>query len=110
MQNLYPIVDVTPRGVEVVSHRGVDPETLNAQLTPIRDALLELFEEPSTKSRVALQRLEIGLSVTRDGIVAFATGSATSSITLTFERRTTTPRTAKPKVTETRKPEVVTID
>ncbi len=108
MQNVYPIVDMTPRGAEIVSHRGIDPDTLTAQLTPIRDALLALFEDPPSRSRVALQRLEVGLSVTRDGIVAFATGSATASITLTFERRTTTPRTTKPKAPS--QPEVVTLD
>ncbi len=110
MENAYPVVDLTPSGVEVISQRGVDPGRLSAQLAPIRDALLEVFEEAPAKGRVALQRLEVGLSVTRDGIVAFATGNATASITLTFERRTVTPRTTRSKAVEPAPTTVVKLD
>jgi hypothetical protein len=108
----YPIVDLTTDGVEVVPHRGVDLETLSAQLVPVRDALLELFKGGPANSRVGLQRLEVGLSVTRDGRVAFATGNATPSLTLTFERRTPAPRarSAKARPEEPSVPEMVQID
>lgn len=108
----YPIVDLTTDGVEVVPHRGVDLETLSAQLVPVRDALLELFKGGPTNSRVALQRLEVGLSVTRDGRVAFATGNATPSLTLTFERRTPAPstRSTKARPAEPAVPAMVQVD
>jgi hypothetical protein len=95
----YPIVELTTHGAETVPHAGVDLGTLREQLVPVRDALLELFEAGGGKRHVALQRLEVGLSVTRDGRVAFATGNATASLTLTFERRqpATATRTPKPK-------------
>jgi hypothetical protein len=87
MRSQYPIVDLTTHGAEVVPHRAVDLETLSAELAPIRDALLELFENDPAVRRVALQRLEVTLSITRDGHIAFPTGNAAASLTLTFERR-----------------------
>lgn len=99
MAQEYPIVELTTHGAETVPHAGVDLDTLREQLVPVRDALLELFEGASPKRTVALQRLEVGLSVTRDGRVAFATGNATASFTLTFERRqpAAATRTTRPK-------------
>lgn len=95
----YPIVELTAQGAETVPHAGVDLEHLSEQLVPLRDAMLELLDGARAKRTVALQRLEVGLSVTRDGRVAFATGSATASLTLTFERRqpAATARGSKPK-------------
>jgi hypothetical protein len=109
MPDTYPIVDMTTRGVEVVPHRGVNLATLGAELVPIRDALLELFGNGSAKSRVALQRLEVGLSITPEGRLAFTTGSVTASVTLTFERRLPAPST---RSTKAKAPEstVVTLD
>lgn len=99
----YPIVELTAQGAETVPHAGVDLEHLSEQLVPLRDALLELLEGASSKRTVALQRLEVGLSVTRDGRVAFATGNATASLTFTFERRqpAAATRTPKPKAATT---------
>lgn len=109
MANEYPIVELTTQGVETVPHAGVDLENLSAQLVPVRDALIELFEDGRARRSVALQRLEVGLSVTRDGRVAFATGNATASLTLTFERRQPVPkaRSAKPKQSEPAPPDLV---
>jgi hypothetical protein len=108
----YPIVDLTTDGVEVVTQRGVDLDTLHEQLEPLRDAFLALFAGASPRSRIALQRLEVGLAITRDGRVAFATGSATPTLRLTFERRPTTPgtRPTKPKAARPAEPDVVTLD
>ncbi len=109
MRTEYPIVDLTTEGVELVPHRGVDPETLSAELAPLRDAFLELFKGTSGRARAGLQRLEVGLSITRDGRIAFATGNAIASVTLTFERRppTPSPRPAAVKPAETAEPEMV---
>lgn len=105
----YPIVELTAQGAETVPHAGVDLEHLSEQLVPLRDAMLELLDGAGAKRTVALQRLEVGLSVTRDGRVAFATGNATASLTLTFERRqpAATARTSKPKPAAARKPKAV---
>lgn len=104
----YPIVELTAQGAETVPHAGVDLEHLSEQLVPLRDAMLELLDGARAKRTVALQRLEVGLSVTRDGRVAFATGNATASLTLTFERRqpAATARTSKPKAAAARKPRI----
>lgn len=99
MAHEYPIVELTTHGAETVPHAGVDLDTLREQLVPVRDALLELFEGGTRKRGVVLQRLEVGLSVTKDGRVAFATGNATAAFTLTFERRQPAPRTPKPTAT-----------
>lgn len=110
MANEYPIVELTTHGVETVPHAGVDLDTLREQLVPVRDALLELFEGGTSKRSVVMQRLEVGLSVTRDGRVAFATGNATASFTLTFERRQPTARTPKPEAPQAAKPDLVQLD
>ena len=100
MAHEYPIVELTTHGAETVPHAGVDLDTLRQQLVPVRDAMLDLFEGGTSKRGVALQRLEVGLSVTKDGRVAFATGNATASFTLTFERRQPAPRTPRSKATQ----------
>jgi hypothetical protein len=99
----YPIVELTAQGAETVPHAGVDLEHLSEQLVPLRDALLDLFEGSRPRRTVALQRVEVGLSVTRDGRVAFATGNATAALTLTFERRQRAvgAKTSKPKAAAT---------
>jgi len=108
----YPILDLTTDGVEVVPHQRVDVEALGEQLTPIRDALLELFEGGPKEGRVSLQRLEVGLAVTRDGRIAFATGNATPSLTLTFERRSSSSgtRATKARPRAAPKSDVVNVD
>jgi len=111
MQSNYPIVELTTQGMEIVPHRGVDLDSLSAQLAPVRDALLELFKGASTKGRGGLQRIEVGLSVTRDGRIAFITGNATPSLTLTFERRPPAPsRSTAARVVAAAEPDMVTID
>lgn len=108
----YPIVDLTTGGVEVVTQRGVDLDALGEQLGPLRDAFLALFGGGPPGSRIVLQRLEVGLSVTRDGRIAFATGKATPTLTLTFERRPPTSSTGptKARAAGPAKPGVVTVD
>lgn len=110
MRTDYPILDLTTDGVEVVPHQRVDVEGLSEQLTPIRDALLELFEGGPKKGRVSLQRLEVGLAVTRDGRIAFATGNATPSLTLTFERRPSPSGTRTTKAKSPAKSDVLSVD
>jgi hypothetical protein len=82
----------------------VDVEELIRQLAEIRDALLTVLEDGA--KRPLLQRLEIGLSITRDGRLAFVTEGAARSLTLTLERSAETPtraRTTKEPALRTKK-------
>lgn len=103
----YPIVELTTQGVEVVPHTGVDLESLSDQLEPVRDALSRLFEAGRGKSAGTLQRLEVELSLTHDGRVAFATGNTSAFLKLTFERKPSASRTrtTKPKPAAVTEPE-----
>ena len=106
----YPIVTVTSDN-QVVNQGAVDVETLSAQLIPIRDALLTLFDRSSAKRRGELRRLELGLAVTEQGAIAFATGAPKPTLTLTLESRTRTPtsRSTASGSSAATKPEVVEI-
>lgn len=106
----YPIVTPTTER-QAVKYRAVDAEALTAQLVPIRDALLKLFERAPSRSRGELHWLEVRLAVTEQGDVAFATGTATPSLTLTLGARTRSP-SARPTTSRSAaatKPEVVEI-
>ena len=106
----YPIVTVTSDN-QVLTQGAVDVETLSAQLIPIRDALLTLFDRSSSKGRGELRRLELGLTVTELGRVAFATGVPTPTLTLIIETRTpAAPRSTSSRTTTAKKPDVVEID
>lgn len=95
----YPIVTVATERLEV-THRAVDAEALTAQLMPIRDTLLKLFQGMPGKSRGELHRVELGLVVTQGGQVAFATGATRPSLTLTFESRPRPSARSKPAATK----------
>jgi hypothetical protein len=104
----YPLVTIA--GQEI--NNSVDVESLSAQLTPIIDAFLELFDGAKAKGTGELHRLELGLAVTQRGAVAFAAGNATRSLTLTFESRQRTPstRSATSRSSAAKKPDVVKVD
>jgi hypothetical protein len=114
MRTEYPIVDVTADGIHLVPHQRVDVKRLVSELIPVRDALFELFESRPAKTPVVLQRLEIGLSITPDGRIAFATGGVTRSFTMTFERRaskaSTSSRSPKTPASGTSKDAVVRLE
>jgi hypothetical protein len=106
----YPIVTVTSDN-QLVNQGAVDVETLSAQLVPIRDALLTLFDRSSAKGRGELRRLELGLTVTELGKVAFATGTPTPTLTMIIETRTpASSRSTPSRTSAAKKPDVVEID
>ena len=51
--------------------RAIDVETLSEQLIPIRDAFLKVFDGARARSRGELHRLELGLTITEQGTIAF---------------------------------------
>jgi len=104
----YQIVDATTR----TGGQVVDVERLSEQLIPIRDAFLKLFEGVQAKSRGEPHRLELGLTVTQYGDIAFATGDAQPSLTLTLQSRQRSPGTRSPgsKSSAAKKSDVVEID
>ena len=110
---LYPIVTVAGDGQVASQNRAFDIDTLSAQLAPVRDAILQLFEGRA-KGRAELKQVEIGLVVTDRGEIAFATGSANPSMTITVgvRQRTTTSRAtgAKSRAAVAEEPEVVQVD
>jgi hypothetical protein len=72
---------------------GVEVESLSEQLKPLRDALLTIFDVAPAKNRGELHKLEIGLVVTQDGILAFPSEDMRPTLTLTFESRQRAPAT-----------------
>lgn len=105
----YPIVTLTT-DEELVNRRVVDVEALGEQLVPIRDVFLKLFTGTSSRGRGELHRLELGLTLTTDGNIAFATGSTKPSLTLTLERRQYSSKTrSASRVGADSKPDVVEI-
>jgi hypothetical protein len=105
----YPIVDAAR---QVGTRRLVDVEELSEQLIPIRDAFLKLFEGVQARSRGEPHRLELGLTVTGEGDLAFAVGDTRPSLTLTLEIRQRSPsnRSPRSKASASKKPDVVEID
>jgi hypothetical protein len=97
---------------QVGTRRVVDVEKLSEQLIPIRDAFLKLFEGVQAKSRGEPHRLELGLTVTEQGNIAFAIGDTRPSLTLTLESRQRPPgsRSPRSKASAAKKPDVVEID
>ena len=104
----YPLV--TLAGQEL--NNTVDVESLRAQIAPLIDAFLELFDGARAKGAGELHRLELGLAVTQRGAVAFAAGDATRSLTLTFETRQRTPstRSSTSRSSAAKKPDLVKVD
>jgi hypothetical protein len=89
----------------------VDVERLSEQLIPIRDAFLKLFEGVQAKSRGEPHRLELGLTVTQYGDIAFATGDARPTFTLILQGRQVAPSTRSPRPKSgAKKSDVVEID
>ena len=76
--------------------RGVEVESLSEQLKPILEALLTLFDGAPAKSRGELHKLEIGLVVTEDGMIAFPSEDMRASLTLTMGSRQRAPATRSP--------------
>ncbi len=73
--------------------RGVEVESLSEQLKPILDALLTIFDGAPAKSRGELHKLEVGLVVTQDGILAFPSEDMRPTLTLTLGTRQRAPAT-----------------
>ena len=71
--------------------RAIDVETLSEQLIPIRDAFLKVFDGARARSRGELHRLELGLTITEQGTIAFTVGDARPTLTLTLESRPRSP-------------------
>ena len=72
---------------------GVEVESLSEQLKPILDALLTIFDGAPAKSRGELHKLEVGLVVTQDGILAFPSEDMRPTLTLTLGTRQRAPAT-----------------
>jgi hypothetical protein len=81
----YPVVRTTVS--KSMYPHGVEVESLREQLKPIRDALLTIFDGAPARSRGELHKLEVGLVVTADGILAFPSEDIRPTLTLTLERR-----------------------
>lgn len=105
----YPVVRTTESKSRYPS--GVEVESLREQLKPIRDALLTIFDGAPAKSRGELHKLEVGLVVTQDGILAFPSEDMRPSLTLTLESRQRAPatRSATSRSSAAKKPDVVEI-
>ena len=73
--------------------RGVEVESLSEQLKPILDALLTVFDGGRPKRRGELHKLEVGLVVTQDGIIAFPSEGMRPTLTLTLGARQRAPAT-----------------
>src|SRR5262245_34663049 len=73
--------------------RGVEVDSLTEQLRPILDALLTIFDGTPPKSRGELHKLEVGLVVTEDGILAFPSEEMRPTLTLTLGTRQRSPAT-----------------
>src|SRR5262245_61998843 len=91
-----PDKDVTKSAYRIVSspesHEGreiypIDLEVLVSQLIPIRDALLKVFDGVPARGRGEVQRLEVGLTLTGRGVVAFPAEDMRPSLTLTLGAR-----------------------
>jgi hypothetical protein len=107
---IYPILKLA-RDEQLLHRQGVDVEKLNEQLIPIRDVLIKLFDAAPAKSRGELHRLELGLAITKDGNVAFTSGTTKPSLTLTLESRQRSPstRSTTSRSSAAKKPDVVEI-
>ena len=87
----YPVVRTTESKSRYPS--GVEVESLREQLKPIRDALLTIFDGAPAKSRGELHKLEVGLVLTQDGIIAFPSEDMRPTLVLTLESRQRAPAT-----------------
>lgn len=91
----YLVVSTT-ESQSIRNPRGIEPESLSAQLKPLLDALLTVFDGAPTKSRGELQKVEVGLLVTQGGAVAFPSGDLRPTLTLTLGSRQRAPATRSP--------------
>jgi hypothetical protein len=91
--------------------RGVDVEGLSEQLKPILEGLLTMFDGAPTRSRGELHKLEVGLVVTADGMIAFPSEDMRPSLTLTLgsRQRAPTTRSATSRSSAAKKRDVVEI-
>ena|SRR5512132_1273927 len=87
----YSVVRTTESKASFPS--GVEVESLREQLKPIRDALLTIFDGAPAKSRGELHKLEVGLVLTQDGIIAFPSEDMRPTLVLTLESRQRAPAT-----------------
>jgi hypothetical protein len=105
----YPVVRTTQS--RSIHPRGVDVESLGEQLKPILDALLTIFDGAPAKSRGELHKLEVGLVLTQDGMIAFPSEDIKPSLTLTLGSRQRAPatRSATSRSSAAKKRDVVEI-
>jgi hypothetical protein len=105
----YPVVETTLSAPRLP--RGVEVESLSEQLKPILDALITMFDGAPAKSRGELHKLEVGLVLTQDGVVAFPSQDMRPSLTLTLGSRQRAPatRSATSKSKVAKKEDVVEI-
>lgn len=87
----YSVVRTTES--PLIRPRGVEVEGLSEQLKPLLEALLTIFDGAPAKSRGELHKLEVGLVVTEDGVVAFPSEDMRPTLTLTLGTRQRAPTT-----------------
>ena len=85
----YPLIDPTEPSalaVDSVTPR-IDPAHLAQEVLPIRDAFLGvLADEGNVGVGYGLKTVEVSLAITAEGSLGFIKGSATGTITLSFEK------------------------
>lgn len=83
----FEVVDLSTTQTLVEARGDVDLDSLRSQLEQIRDSIAPLLETTGEPGKLALNSIEISLTVGIEGKVWFiAKGTAEASITLTFER------------------------
>jgi len=108
LMNRYPTFNTESKKLVP---RAIDVETLSEQLIPIRDAFLKVFDGARARSRGELHRLELGLTITEQGTIAFTVGDARPTLTLTLESRPRSPSArSTAKSGAGKQPDVVEID
>ncbi|MGZ5291406.1 MAG: hypothetical protein ACXWX6_01285 [Actinomycetota bacterium] len=89
MTDSYPLQQVSTSGTVVKVPGGeVEPASVARQLLPIADAISSVFEESRGDF---LETIEVALSITADGDVAFLKGGE-AALKLTFARQVSPPR------------------
>ena len=87
---MYSVVRTTEKPIGVPAR--VEVESLSQQLKAMLDALLTIFDGVPSRSRGELHKLEVGLVVTQDGILAFPSEDR-PTLTLTLGARQRAPAT-----------------
>jgi hypothetical protein len=81
----YEVLDISGQAVE--RKGSIDIDRLTERLREIRDKIIGVVDEELTKTGLALDEVEVALTVEAEAGLAFITkGSAEASITLTFKR------------------------